>query len=93
MRRADFDRIGGFDVQFPVNFNDVDLCLRVWEMGRSVVLDAAAVLQHDESQTRAKGVDFEERRRFFLRWADRVETVDPFYSPHLAQNDENLSLL
>jgi GT2 family glycosyltransferase len=92
IRRADFDGVGGFDPAFPMNFNDVDLCLRLQERGLSVVLEASAVLQHDEGQTRAAGVGFEERRRFFLRWSQRVERTDPFYSPHLSQNDESLGL-
>ncbi len=92
MRRADFEAIEGFDPQFPVNFNDVDMCLRLRARGLSVIVDTGTVLQHDESRTRMRGVNFEERRRFFLRWADKVQTVDPFYSPSLAQNNENLSL-
>lgn len=92
LRRVDFQRIGGFNPDFPVNYNDVDLCLRLREQGLSVIYDAGAVLQHDESRTRARGVTYEERRRFFLLWAARLQQVDPFYSPHLAQNNENLSL-
>jgi GT2 family glycosyltransferase len=92
VRRDDFRRIGGFDPAFPVNYNDVDFCLRLRDQGLSVIFDAGAVLQHDESQTRRAGVHYEERRRFFLRWAARLQTADPFYSPHLAQNNENLTL-
>jgi GT2 family glycosyltransferase len=92
MRRVDFEGVGGFDPAFPVNFNDVDLCLRLQERGLGVVFEAGAVLQHDESQTRSSGVSFEERRRFFLRWLTKVERTDPFYSPHLSQNDERLGL-
>jgi GT2 family glycosyltransferase len=92
MRRDDFHKIGGFDPAFPVNYNDVDLCLRLRELGLSVIFDAGAILQHDESRTRASGVHYDERRRFFLRWSERLQRADPFYSPHLAQNNENLSL-
>lgn len=92
MRRSDFQLLGGFDPAFPMNFNDVDLCLRLQERGLSVILETSAVLQHDEGRTRSKGVSFEERRKFFLRWHTRVERTDPFYSPHLVQNNENLSL-
>ncbi len=92
IRRADFESVGGFDPGFPVNFNDVDLCLRLQERGLSIIFEAGAVLQHDEGQTRAAGVSFDERRRFFLRWSSRVERSDPFYSPHLSQNDESLAL-
>jgi len=92
IRRTDFEGVDGFDATFPVNYNDVDLCLRLQERGLSTIYEAGAVLQHDESQTRTAGVSFEERRRFFLRWHTRLEHTDPFYSPHLSQNDESLRL-
>ena len=92
IRRADFHKLGGFDPAFPVNYNDVDLCLRLRASGLSVIIEANAVLRHDESQTRRPGTHYEERRLFFRRWAHVVEKVDPYYSPHLAQNNEDLSL-
>lgn len=92
MRRSDFQSLGGFDPAFPINFNDVDLCLRLWQRGLSVVVETSAVLQHDEGRTRTVGVGFEERRRFFLRWHEFVQKTDPYYNPHLVQNNENLSL-
>jgi GT2 family glycosyltransferase len=92
VRRADFEMLHGFDPVFPVNYNDVDLCLRLRAAGFSVIIDANAVLRHDESQTRRPGTQYEERRLFFRRWSHVVEHVDPYYSPHLAQNNEDLSL-
>ena len=92
LRRADFEIVGGFDPIFPVNFNDVDLCLRLREHGLMTILETGAVLQHDEGQTRSSGVSFEERRLFYLRWYGRLEKTDPFYSPNLVQNDESLGL-
>ncbi len=92
VRRSDFDRVNGFDPAFPVNFNDVDLCLRLNELGLKTVFEASAVLQHDDGQTRSAGVGFEERRRFFLRWRERLEKIDPYYTPNLVQHDESLRL-
>ena len=92
IRRADFETLGGFDPIFPVNYNDVDLCLRLRAEGLRVVIDMNAILRHDESQTRRAGTNFDERRLFYRKWAKVVEKVDPYYSPHLAQNNENLSL-
>ncbi len=92
VRRADFERIGGFDEGFPVNFNDVDLCLRFWKAGLKVVLETGAVLRHEESRSRKPGTEYNERRRFFELWAPVVTEVDQYYSPFLAQNNEDLSL-
>ena len=92
IRAADFHRLGGFDPAFPVNFNDVDLCFRLRTEGLTIVVDAEAQLRHAESRTRPAGVSYQERRLFFRKWAAELERVDPFYTPHLAQNNEDLSL-
>jgi hypothetical protein len=62
------------------------------ELGLKTVFEASAVLQHDDGQTRSAGVGFEERRRFFLRWRERLEKIDPYYTPNLVQHDESLRL-
>ena len=51
VRRALFEQLGGFDAAFPVNYNDVDLCLRAREAGCRVVLENGAVLIHREAMT------------------------------------------
>jgi GT2 family glycosyltransferase len=83
--RADlFGRMGGFDAVFPVNYNDVDLCLRVREAGlRVVCLDLGKVV-HRESQTRIGGTRHEEREALYKRWAGILSGADEFYSPYLA---------
>jgi len=93
IRSSDFQRLGGFDLEFPVNFNDVDLCFRLGREGYRILVDVEAELTHDESRTRGySGTTYEERRLFFRKWASRLEHTDPFYTPHLAQNNEDLSL-
>jgi len=92
IRAADFRRLGGFDIAFPVNFNDVDLCFRLRREGFSIILDAEAELRHDESRTRSGGTSYEERHAFFRKWRSELQRPDPFYTPHLAQNNEDLSL-
>jgi len=38
-RREVFDQAGGFDETFPIDFNDVDYCLRVRRAGYRIVAD------------------------------------------------------
>ena len=84
IRSESFHRMGGFDAMFPVNYNDVDLCLRVRETGlRVVCLDLGKVV-HRESQTRVGGTRHEEREALYKRWAEVLAQPDEFYSPHLA---------
>jgi len=92
MRRSVFEELGGFDDSFPVNYNDVDLCLRAREAGYEVIVEPAAVLRHYECQSRQAGVRLEERYLFEQRWASWLERGDPFYSPHLRRTVEDAGL-
>jgi glycosyltransferase involved in cell wall biosynthesis len=71
LRRDLIDAIGGFDGEYPMGYEDVDYCLRAWEVGRSTVYEPRSVLTHLESPTR--GTDVRERERdsqgrFWKRW-------------------------
>jgi GT2 family glycosyltransferase len=90
MRREVFEELGGFSELFPVNYNDVDLCLRAREAGYRVVMETAAVLRHDEATTRAPGRRLGERELFYERWHGWME--DPFYSPLLDHSGEQIVL-
>jgi GT2 family glycosyltransferase len=92
MRASVFEELGGFDESFPVNYNDVDLCLRARQAGYDVVVEPAALLRHDECQSRQAGVRLEERYAFEQRWAACLERGDPFYSPHLSRTREDAGL-
>jgi hypothetical protein len=52
VRRELFELVGGFDEKFPVEFNDVDFCLRLSDKGFRHVVVPEAVLLHRESQSR-----------------------------------------
>ena len=79
LRRADFEAVGGFDEGFPVNYNDVDLCLRLRERGLRTVYCGQAALHHFESRNRARVVDPAEEARFRERWAKAIPR-DPYYA-------------
>jgi O-antigen biosynthesis protein len=51
---SQFDAIGGFNEEFEVTFNDVDLCLRLRRSGGSVVVTPEPQLIHHESISRGK---------------------------------------
>lgn len=82
-----FRRLNGFDETFPVNYNDVDLCLRLRQEGLSIIcLDVGKVV-HRESQTRTGGTTYQERDALYRRWAHVLAKPDGFYSPHLAPTE------
>ena len=82
IRRELFDQLGGFDEQYAVGFNDVDLCLRARAKGETILLDANAVLVHEESQSRGKDDRHpEDTARFLKQYADVLAAGDPYLSP------------
>ncbi|MCA9753075.1 MAG: glycosyltransferase [Gemmatimonadetes bacterium] len=87
VRRRDFERVGGLDsARFPVSFNDVDFCLRLRELGRSIFYEPAARLVHHETATRDPRLDPDEIRRFADRWSASLATdafTPPALSPHV----------
>jgi GT2 family glycosyltransferase len=90
-RRRDYLDLGGLDeFRFPINFNDVDYCLKLRAVGKRIVFTPHARLLHLESASRGtdkradRSARFErELRNLRLKWAD-VLMADPFYSPALS---------
>lgn len=84
-RRAVFEQAGGFDETFPIDFNDVDFCLRVRREGYRIVWTPYARLIHHESASFGPRVQdpagAEEMRR---RWGPVID-ADPYYNPNLTR--------
>lgn len=91
LRRALFEVVGGFEERLAVNYNDIDLCLKVWKHGLRIVYTAQAELFHFESRNRERSVAAHEQAIFLERWGERVRT-DPFYSPYFAARPPNFDL-
>ena len=100
IRKKVFFEIGRMDQEnFPVGFNDIDLCLRAGDHGYRVVVTPFAELIHHESASLGRGVQTGEKRarymaergRFQALWAS-VVTYDPFHNPNLAYGWEQSDL-
>ena len=92
VRRNVFEGLNGFDEALPVNFNDVDLCLRARQAGYEVIIEPNAVLRHFECKTRAPGIGIEERELWEERWSEWLQRPDPYYNPNLSSASEAVSL-
>jgi GT2 family glycosyltransferase len=82
LRRELLVRVGGFDEGLPVEFNDVDLCLRLGQLGYRHAIPPEAVLLHHESQSRdAEGSSTAHQAllRVQGRWAGRLAHVAPWW--------------
>jgi len=99
MRRRLFDQVGGFDeVQLPIAYNDVDLCLRLRQLGYLIVWTPHAELYHIESASRGYEDSAEKQERLKReanvirqRWGDRF-FPDPYYSQNFTLHEEDYSL-
>lgn len=84
-RRAFIEKLGGFDEQFAIDYNDVDFCLRAVDRGYRVVYTPFAELYHFEGVSiRRKAQDPAEVELFRKRWAKFIGH-DPYYNPNLTR--------
>ncbi len=82
--RAAFEKMGGYNTQFPLNYNDVDYCLRLHEAGlRSVCLNDVELIHHEgSSRSGGQKVGEDEITLFVDTWAQKIP-VDPYLPSNL----------
>jgi len=93
--REKFLAVGGYDEgDFPVAFNDVDLCLKLNARGWQSFYEPRAMLIHHESKSRGSDSARSNRVRFAgelaalkSKWRTD-ERVDPYHHPHLSRFSE-----
>ena len=95
VRASVFWEVGGFDAdKLPVDFNDLDLCLKLGSRGYRVLYTPYATLYHYESLTRSGEYlqpDLQYVAEIRSRWA-HVVAHDPFYNSNLTREDVDYSL-
>ena len=90
IRRDVFDSVGGFNEQYAVAFNDVDLCIRVRQRGLRILWTPTVEMYHHESASlgkhnapQRKALFQEEVKLMRGMWADVLD-ADPFFNPNLS---------
>lgn len=69
-RRTMLDQVGGFDERFSLEFNDIDLCLRMRALGHRIVYTPDARFVHAEKASRGHAhPPAEEVALFLSRWS------------------------
>ncbi|WP_156964642.1 glycosyltransferase [Methylocapsa aurea] len=98
VERSKFLAVRGFNaVHLPVEFGDIDLCMRLEESGFQTLWTPFARLIHFESASRGKAtfrrldIHAAERAYFRRRWRDRLRD-DPFFHPGLSLFSLSLAL-
>ncbi len=77
-----FKEVGGLSTKLPVNYNDMDYCLKLRSEGLRVVYDPDTVLYHFESSSRSSDVEDWEKEALVGRWLP-LTAVDPSTNPYL----------
>ncbi|AIA55772.1 glycosyltransferase [Acidithiobacillus caldus] len=98
VRKADFDAVGGFSEEFPVQFNDVDLCLKLGEQGLRIVWTPDVVLLHHgsasqraevqgnpEKTVQSRRIMAEANDALFRKWSRRIAR-DRAYNPNFTRH-------
>ena len=93
LRKSLFSELGGFDEEnLRVQFNDVDLCLRIREQGYYIVYTPYTELYHHESVSRGHwSADPAENRFMRERWGEVLDR-DPFYNPNFSRGHGDFNL-
>lgn len=95
IRKSVYDEIGGFDEEFRVTYNDVDLCLRLYEKGYQNVYTPHVRLLHHESISVGLPEEIAKRDTkefkaaadmFKTRWKKYIQH-DPNINPNLSKDD------
>lgn len=94
-----FHKVEGFDEKLEVNYNDVDLCFKLYENGWYNSIRNDAVLYHHESISRGVDTQSTEKMRKLYAALDRLfekhpqfKDRDPFYNENLIKNNINFDI-
>jgi GT2 family glycosyltransferase len=99
VRSALFTKVGGMDEQLPMEFNDIDFCLKLYAVGYYTVYLPSVTLFHYESATRGHPYLSKKAWRqrqhdlsiFKLKWSKWIAN-DPFYNRHLSRLHTDCSI-
>jgi O-antigen biosynthesis protein len=92
-RRAVMAAVNGFDESFSLDFNDVDICLRMKLLGYRVVYTPHAQMMHHESASRKRTFASGEEISLFLnRWRECIHD-DPMFNPQLDRTTSEITPL
>jgi len=84
MRREVFEKIGAFDEDYLLVFNDIEICVRVLAHGYRVVYNPFARLIHYEGKSRGRYIPPDDIRLGYEHLKDIVAQGDSYYNPNLS---------
>jgi len=100
VKKEVFSSVGGFDeTNLSIAYNDVDLCLKIRELGFSILVSPFCRAYHYESKSRGLDTTAEkvlknarEKKYFIKRHRDTLSATDPFFNRNLSINSQDYGL-
>lgn len=98
MRKADFEKVNGFDMRWePAYYEDVDLCLRIKSLNKKIWYDPASTVIHIENfsskdpknKLNFNGLIAANHRKFIQKWQPFFKTRDTSFVTHPAPLPKN----
>jgi O-antigen biosynthesis protein len=82
--------VGGMDIEYRVEFNDVDLCMRLRNSGYDIVYTPYSSLFHYENSSfKRSEPDISDKAKFIEKWGSVIQ-LDPYYNQNLPRNLNDL---
>jgi GT2 family glycosyltransferase len=84
--REAFESVGGFNEEFPIAYNDVELCLKLLVNGYHNVFSPSIKLLHHESVSRGLDIGESKQNRLTIERAKlfsqypQFKGIDPFFN-------------
>lgn len=89
-RKSLLEEVNGFDERLTLDFNDVDLCLRLKMLGYRIVYTPHAELVHHEKSSRGDATwPASELALFLRRWQQFLDN-DPSFNPGLSKSTHKI---
>ena len=92
MEKKKFEELGGFDENFEIAYQDVDLGLRALEKGYRNIYTPFAKLYHFESLTAKEKFGENDTKLLLKKWGKLIEKGDHYYNPNLSRRREDYRL-
>lgn len=96
--REHFNRLGGFDESYLLDYSDVDICFKASQAGLKVIYTPEACLYHLacvdkslDSKSRSHK-HFEDKARLLHKWSERFSEGDPWFSVNFSRDPKRAAL-
>lgn len=97
--KKDYEKVGGLDEEFPIAYNDVDLCLKLRNLGKVVVMNPFVKAYHYESKTRGYEKTEEKKNRLQAdadrlnsKWKEVLIKNDPYFNINFRHDCVNIRI-